>query len=128
MAAPSAAGAPVQLDAAALGRLTMLDPTNESRLIERVMQAFRSSAARLSVQLDQAQLDGDRAALRLAAHTLKSSSASIGALELSARCGLLETGVAGESQIELDADLAALRSALSGALDAIDRLLAERAG
>ena len=120
--------APVQLDAVALARLMTLDPSNESRLIERVMQAFQNSAARLSVQLDKAQLDGDRAAVRLAAHTLKSSSASIGALALSARCALLETGAAGQTQAELDADLDALRDALRGALDAIDRLLAQRAG
>ena len=116
------------LDAVALARLMTLDPSNESRLIERVMQAFQNSAARLSVQLDKAQLDGDRAAVRLAAHTLKSSSASIGALALSARCALLETGAAEQTQAELDVDLDALRDALRGALDAIDRLLVQRAG
>lgn len=126
---------PVQLDAAALGRLMALDPTNESRLIERVMQAFQTSAARLMAQLDGAQPGGERAALRLVAHTLKSSSASIGALALSARCAQLETGVAGvvgvagvDTPGELAADIAALRLALTQALAAIDALLAERRG
>ena len=116
------------LDAAAIARLTTLDPSNESRLIERVMMAFQNSAARLTAQLVQAQLDNDRASVRLVAHTLKSSSASIGALDLSRRCALLETGVASEAAAELEVDIAALREALNGALHAIDRLLAQRAG
>ena len=125
---PSSDSAVLALDATAIARLTTLDPRNESQLIERVMLAFQNSAARLTAQLAQAQLDNDRAAVRLVAHTLKSSSASIGALDLSRRCALLETGVASETAAELDVDIAALREALIGALQAIDRLLAQRAG
>jgi histidine phosphotransfer protein HptB len=76
----------VVLDPAALANLAQLDPTGANRLMQRVLTTYRSSMARLLAQLAQARTDGDPAAMRLVAHTLKSSSASVGALVLSALC------------------------------------------
>ena len=118
------------LDAETLARLALLDPSGESRLLERVLKAYQASAARLVPQLVAAQLSGDRNAIRLVAHTLKSSSASIGALALSQRCAQVEaaTGEAAArdaSPATLDADIAALRRALASTLQVIERLLAD---
>ena len=118
------------LDAETLARLALLDPSGESRLLERVLKAYQASAARLVPQLVAAQLSGDRNAIRLVAHTLKSSSASIGALALSQRCAQVEaaTGEAAArdaSPATLDADIAALRQALASTLQVIERLLAD---
>ena len=68
---------PAVLDADALGNLAQLDPTG----------ANRSSMKRLLAQLAQARVQSDAAGQRLVAHTLKSSSASVGALVLSQLCG-----------------------------------------
>jgi HPt (histidine-containing phosphotransfer) domain-containing protein len=114
--------APV-LDPAALARLTELDPSGTNRLIERVLQAFQTSVARLRPQAETARLNGDRAALRLVAHTLKSSSASIGALRLSQLCAQIETIIRQDTQENLEPYHAALSSALDEALGAIDVLL-----
>jgi len=78
------------LDPVALARLEELDPTRANDLLGRVLKAFQSSAARLMPQLDTARHAGDHATVRLVAHTLKSSSASIGALALSALCADIE--------------------------------------
>lgn len=78
------------LDAAALERLRELDPKGENQLLERVLKAFEASVARLVPQLVQARVAADLAAIRHVAHTLKSSSASIGALELSKICADIE--------------------------------------
>lgn len=78
------------LDAAALERLRELDPKGENQLLERVLKAFEASVARLVPQLVQARVAADPAAIRYVAHTLKSSSASIGALELSKICADIE--------------------------------------
>ncbi len=120
----SAAG----LDAGALARLAALDPTGQSRLMERVMTAFRGSAERLMPQLDAAQLKGDFTAIRLVAHTLKSSSASIGALALSQRCAQIENAIREAALCDalparLDADIDALRQDLASALQAIEQRL-----
>jgi len=111
------------LDADALARLKELDPKGENKLLERVLRAFQTSAARLAPQLETARLGNDRATVRLVAHTLKSSSASIGALELSQVCAQVEGLIRAESADNLDPLLDRLRHALDAALNAIQRLL-----
>ena len=115
------------LDAQALGRLMALDPTGASRLLERVLNAFQSAAARLGPQLEAARVGGDRNAVRLVAHTLKSSSASIGALALSALCAKVESAIRTDALADLDADIPAMTIELNLALQAIESLLNERA-
>lgn len=81
------------LDAAALDKLRELDPKGDNRLIQRVMQAFDSSVARLLPQLHEAERNGDPGKIRHVVHTLKASSASIGALLLSQQCADIETRI-----------------------------------
>jgi HPt (histidine-containing phosphotransfer) domain-containing protein len=84
---------PAVLDAQALAGLTMLDPTGANRLVQRVLSTYNGSLARLLQQIDEGQQRADAAAVRLAAHTLKSSSASIGALDLSRLCAAAEQAI-----------------------------------
>ena len=116
------------LDAAALAGLAALDPRGASGLLERVLKAYQSSAARLMPQLDAAHRAGDHNAVRLVAHTLKSSSASVGALRLSQLCAQTEAAIRQGAAGSLDAEIAAMGCALDEALQAIERLLAERHG
>ncbi len=84
--ADASAPAAVVLDAAALANLAQLDPTGANRLLQRVLTTYRSSMARLLAQLAEARAQADLATQRLVVHTLKSSSASVGALLLSQLC------------------------------------------
>ena len=79
------------LDPAALQRLRELDPTGSSRLVERVFKAFADSVERLRPRLLAALAAGDADGLRHVAHTLKSSSASLGAIKLSRLCAEMES-------------------------------------
>ena len=88
-AAPPAITALV-LDAEALATLVQLDPTGANQLLPRVLTTYRNSLARLMAQLVAARWPFDAAVLRLVTHTLKSSSASVGALGLSALCAAAE--------------------------------------
>ena len=115
-----------ELDPAALARLTELDPTGANQLLARVFRAFQTSVDRLRPQLVAARASDDRATIRLVAHTLKSSSASIGALGLSQICAQLEAAIRAASGASLEAELDALDSALDAALHAVARRL-ERA-
>jgi HPt (histidine-containing phosphotransfer) domain-containing protein len=105
---PRAAGTPADiaalgglLDAQALARLQDLDPHGHAGLVQRVLATYTLSLQRLLDQLTVARTAGDCDGMRHAAHTLKSSSASVGALELSALCAQVEAGLraghAGES-------------------------------
>jgi HPt (histidine-containing phosphotransfer) domain-containing protein len=89
-AVPAESASTDVLDAQALARLRELDPSGEAKLLQRVLQAFETSVARLLPQLKQARASGDLPTVRHVAHTLKSSSASIGALKLSQLCTDIE--------------------------------------
>ncbi|MCV2367386.1 Hpt domain-containing protein [Roseateles oligotrophus] len=80
------------LDAQALARLQELDPNGSNKLIERVIAAYVKSLERLLPDLENARGDNlDLNVVRHVSHTLKSSSASLGALSLSERCAQIET-------------------------------------
>jgi HPt (histidine-containing phosphotransfer) domain-containing protein len=114
------------LDASALQRLAELDPGGTNRLLERVLSAFQTSVARLRPQADAARRAGHRDGLRLVAHTLKSSSASIGALQLSQLCARIEAIVRANDGADLEPDLEALDGALDATLAAIAKRLESR--
>ncbi|MEY4755053.1 MAG: hypothetical protein RJA44_2728, partial [Pseudomonadota bacterium] len=87
-----AAGRPAEplLDPAALARLRQLDPTGKNQLLQKVLKAFVASIERLQIQLQEGMHSADGEVVRQVAHTLKSSSASIGAMRLSGLCTELE--------------------------------------
>jgi len=91
------------LDAGAIERLRELDPRGEGQLIERVVGAFETSVGRLIPQLHDAQRAGDLAGIRHVAHTLKSSSASVGAMKLSQMCAHTEAMIRQDRAENLDA-------------------------
>lgn len=78
------------LDDAALGKLRALDPTGRAGIVQRVLRTYDGSLQKLMLQFEQAAAGNDVQGLRHVAHTLRSSSASVGAMQFSARCGELE--------------------------------------
>jgi HPt (histidine-containing phosphotransfer) domain-containing protein len=81
------------LDPKAIERLKELDPAGTNRLVERVLGAFRASLERTMPKIRGDSHGADADAVRLVAHTLKSSAASVGALRLSQLCGDLESAL-----------------------------------
>jgi HPt (histidine-containing phosphotransfer) domain-containing protein len=113
------------LEPASLQRLHELDPEGTNRVVERVLRAFEASLTRLLPQSSQALSRGDHEALRHVVHTLKSSSASVGALELSRGCSEIENRL---RQMQLDGlaeRLARLHAEGSRVLAAVRSLLPE---
>jgi HPt (histidine-containing phosphotransfer) domain-containing protein len=110
-----------QLDAEALARLSELDPTGQNRLLKRLLVTFEKSLDRLVPQLEQARDAADARAMHLVAHTLKSSSAALGAMVLSRQCAVVEdlarqnrlTEAAGSVQ-QMLLEAAAAREAVRG--------------
>jgi HPt (histidine-containing phosphotransfer) domain-containing protein len=101
------------LDAACMAELRALDPDGKAQLVKRVLVTYQASLAKLVEQLHQARADAAWDQVSRVAHTLKSSSASIGALALSALCADIERLLrAGDS---------------AGAVPLIDRFPAEAA-
>jgi HPt (histidine-containing phosphotransfer) domain-containing protein len=84
-----AASKPV-LDAACMAELRALDPDGKAQLVKRVLATYQASLTKLVAQLQMARGEGAWDQVSRVAHTLKSSSASIGALVLSALCAEIE--------------------------------------
>ena len=122
-AKPALRPAPAVLDEQALARLRELDPRGENKLLQRVLKAFETSVGRLLPQLQDSRRLGDRAGIRHVAHTLKSSSASIGAIKLSQQCADIETMIRLERIEELDTRVDAMCVEVQIVLQALHSLM-----
>lgn len=99
------AGGPA-LDQAALARLRELDPDGRNGVVARVLSTYETALKKQLGQLAEMGSTPDAAAVSALAHTLKSSSASVGALSLAQVCEELErrirtTGKAGAQDVAL---------------------------
>lgn len=122
-AAPAVAPA-AALDATALARLQELDPTGQAGVLRRVLSTFDTSLANILQGLERARDAGDSAEMRRLAHTLKSSSASVGALTLSSACAKVEALVREQSLQTLPDAVALLLAEGRAAQQAVRRHLA----
>lgn len=119
------------LDAGALKRLADIDPTGRNGVVGKVLRTYQSSVARLMPQFDTAWQTGDADRLGLVAHTLKSSSATIGAVALAAICAELETmtrkiaasAADAPARAALEPRVTALRAEIAIVLGAVASLL-----
>lgn len=83
-------GAVAVLDPTALAKLHALDPTGRSGIVQRVLRTYEASLTKLMLQFEAARSGNDLDGLRHVAHTLRSSSAAVGALQLSTCCATVE--------------------------------------
>lgn len=78
------------LEPAALARLKQLDPDGSRGFLAQVMRTYDASLTRYLATLDTARQAADLKQAAEAAHTLKSSSAAIGACHLATHCADVE--------------------------------------
>ena len=112
-------GAAGVLDAKALAKLQELDPSGNSGLVARVLATYAQSLQRQLVALQAARHDADAQGQRHVAHTLKSSSASVGALALSALCADVEQRLREGQSLDLGGQLDALTAEAERVLAAL---------
>jgi signal transduction histidine kinase/DNA-binding response OmpR family regulator/HPt (histidine-containing phosphotransfer) domain-containing protein len=114
---------PAVLDRAALASIRALERPGSRDLLRRVIDRYAEDAPRLVASMRMAAANDDAHALQVAAHTLKSASANLGALALAGMCKNLETagrsGItagAAEALPELERELGRVASALEAEL------------
>jgi HPt (histidine-containing phosphotransfer) domain-containing protein len=73
-----------------LNNIKSLQRPGRPNLLSKVIEEYVASAPRLMGTIRQGIVDGDSTALRSAAHSLKSSSANVGASSLAALCRQIE--------------------------------------
>lgn len=122
--ASTPSGVPVDdvLDRQALEGLRELDPDGKNQLMSRVFQAFTSSIGRYMPQVATARQTGDLEMVRHVAHTLKSSSSSIGAIKLSKLCADIESMVRQSSTQGLPEKLDAMQAEVVRVVAALEAL------
>lgn len=111
------------LDAQALARLRELDPDGRLGVVNRVLAAFEKSVQRMLVQLEAQRDAPDAQAVASLAHTLKSSSASVGALGLSRVCAEVEARLRKGDTSAMHLDMARLIAEGQAALLAVGAIL-----
>jgi HPt (histidine-containing phosphotransfer) domain-containing protein len=80
----------IELDFNALHGISALQRPNKPNLLERIVHLFESESPRCIEQVLQGVKVEDLESIRIGAHSLKSSSANVGAVSLSVRCRELE--------------------------------------
>jgi len=80
----------VRFDPSALDALRGVGASSGSSLVERVARSYFESTPKLMAELEQSLAAGDLVVARRAAHTLKSSSACLGLVEVSALAKSIE--------------------------------------
>lgn len=115
-AAGHGAPSPV-LDPAAIERLRQLDPDGSRGFVAQVLRTYAASLDRYLDAIGAARAGGDLRQVGETAHTLKSSSAAVGALAFSACCAEVE-------RLAREGDAAALGAPLDGLLGEAARVRA----
>ena len=80
----------ILIDPAALDALAALQRPGKPDLTARVLGLFRAESPSSITAMEDGVAENDLEAVRIAAHTLKSSSAYVGARELSDICAQIE--------------------------------------
>ena len=117
------------IDAEVLDRIRALQRKGSSNILEKAIHHYVSYTPKLLAALSEASAQGDASALQKAAHSLKSSSANLGAVKLVALCKEIEmkahanTIEKAQSQVakmhaEYERVRVALEAKLSGGADA----------
>jgi len=81
----------VEIDYKALDGIAALQRPNKPNLLERVVGLFESESPKCIAQILDGVASGDLDLVRMGSHSLKSSSANIGAVDLSTRCRDIES-------------------------------------
>ena len=82
---------PLVYDAAVLASLPMVADGSHPGFVHKMQHMFADSSARMLTEVDAALAGGDTLSLMRLMHSLKSASAQVGAMELSALARTLES-------------------------------------
>jgi signal transduction histidine kinase/DNA-binding response OmpR family regulator len=112
----------VTLDNAAIEAVRQLDPDGKDRLLSRLIALYRDDSSQLLADIDNGLKSGDAEAIARAAHTLKSSSANLGATGVAAIARQVETSARAGEIADLAGAVTKLRAQRTVALSELEAL------
>ena len=116
------------VDRAVLERIRELGGADKPDLLSRVLHLFLQDVPRHMAAIQRAWLQRDAPLLAASAHALKSSSAHIGAMRLSAMCGALENEAQASQLGRAESLVASLEGEWSAVRSEIESAMAELVG
>jgi CheY-like chemotaxis protein len=112
----------VTLDASAIDAVRQLDPDGQDRLLSRLIALYRDDSSQLLADMENGLKVSDAESVARAAHTLKSSSANLGATNVAAIARLIETAARTGDISDLPASMTKLRAQRTVALSELEAL------
>jgi signal transduction histidine kinase/CheY-like chemotaxis protein len=119
----ASAAADAVIDEKAIDKIRQLQRDNSNSILRKIIGLYFENAPLQLQTLQQARQQNDLKALQMAAHSLKSASANLGATQLAATCRKLETEHAQLAPNELDSLIIQLDNELKNAYHALTHYL-----
>ena len=116
---------PAAVDRKVLDQYRDIDPSGGQGLALRIVRIYIDSSSEIWRGIEQAIAGGDAEALRLAAHSMKSSTASVGAVALATLFRELEALAKAARMDEAGVLFASMQSEYARVLAALHDILAE---
>jgi CheY-like chemotaxis protein len=123
MASGGAEGEKPVLDMSVIERIREMEQRGAARLLERLIETYTSTATKLMADAELALAHHDAVMVRHAVHTLKSSSANVGATTLSDRFALVEVQAREGRTQDAEHEWPAVRIEYARAVQALQALL-----
>jgi two-component system sensor histidine kinase/response regulator len=112
----------VTLDNAAIEAVRQLDPDGNDRLLQRLIALYRDDSSQLLADIDNGLKTSNAEAIARAAHTLKSSSANLGATGVAAIARQIEHSARNGDLNDMAASVTKLRAQRTVALSELEAL------
>ncbi|HUQ12177.1 MAG TPA: response regulator [Steroidobacteraceae bacterium] len=112
----------VTLDNNAIDAVRQLDPDGSDRLLSRLIALYRDDSSQLLADIDNGLKSGNADAIARAAHTLKSSSANLGATNVAAIARQIETSARNGEIENLTGPVTSLKAQRTVALSELEAL------
>jgi two-component system, sensor histidine kinase and response regulator len=112
----------VTLDSSAIEAVRQLDPDGKDRLLSRLIALYRDDSSQLLADIDNGLKTGDAEAVARAAHTLKSSSANLGATNVAAIARQIEHSARSGELNDMASSVTKLRAQRTVALSELEAL------
>ena len=112
----------VTLDTNAIDAVRQLDPDGSDRLLSRLIALYRDDSSQLLADIDNGLKSNDAEAIARAAHTLKSSSANLGATNVAAIARQIEHAARNGEITELTNSVTSLKAQRTVALSELEAL------
>jgi signal transduction histidine kinase/DNA-binding response OmpR family regulator len=112
----------VTLDSSAIEAVRQLDPDGKDRLLSRLIALYRDDSSQLLADIDNGLKNGDADAVARAAHTLKSSSANLGATNVAAIARQIEHSARNGELADMAGSVTKLRAQRTVALSELEAL------